>query len=97
MEEQNSYQEDSFQDRQPRSRSRETSRRTESPLNVAGLLNLEEGEVSVTVSSPLPVDPVIHANHLSEYVSPRSLSGVVVEGFKSQSVFKQNIKDPEGL
>ena len=41
---------------------------------MAGLLNLEGGEISITVSSPFSDNPVLHAHHLSDYVSPRSLS-----------------------
>ena len=67
MEEEDSLQEESFQDGQPR----EAERRR----IPAGIHSLEGGEFSVSVSQVPPVDP-IRPHHLDDFIqSPRASPG----------------------
>ena len=71
MEEEDSLQEESFQDGQPRRQPREAERRR----IPAGIHSLEGGEFSVSVSQVPPVDP-IRPHHLDDYIqSPRASPG----------------------
>ena len=71
MDEEDFYQEESFQDGQPTGQPREADRRR----ILADFRSLEGGEVSVSISQIPPMDPVLPP-HLTDFIqSPRDSPG----------------------